>query len=234
MREKMKKPIFYDTETTGVNASNDRIIEIAAYDPVEDRTFSSFVNPGMPIPEESSRITGITDSMVEDAKSFAQIGKEFFDFCGNDIVLVAHNGDSFDRHFLKNESERHEIDFPDFKHFDTLKWSRRYRTDLPRHSLQYLREVFQIAENNAHRALDDVMVLYRVYKYLVGDLSIKEAMDLLYNREETVRQMPFGKHRGELLEKVPKNYLKWLAQSGALDKPGNEDLKSSLKKLQLI
>ena len=42
----MKRPIYYDTETTGVNAKQDRIIEIAAYDPEQDRTFESLINPG--------------------------------------------------------------------------------------------------------------------------------------------------------------------------------------------
>ena len=46
------RPIYYDTETTGIRNDKDRIIELAAYDPIENRTFCHLINPGMPIPKE--------------------------------------------------------------------------------------------------------------------------------------------------------------------------------------
>ena len=46
--------------------------------------------------------------------------------------------------------------------------------------------------------------------------------------------MPFGKHRGTPLKKVPKSYLSWLAKSGALDKDENQELKKALTDLALI
>lgn len=224
--------IYYDTETTGVNAKNDRIIEIAAFDPAQDRTFEKLINPGVPIPKEASAIHGISDEMVKDAANFAAVGAEFIEFCSGDSVLVAHNNDNFDRHFLANESERHGLELPDFKMVDTLKWARKYRPDLPRHSLQFLRQIYGIAENNAHRALDDVVVLHKVFSAMIDDLTPETVLRLLGEQDEAV--MPFGKHQGKPLDKVPPDYIKWLKGQGAFDKPENSTLKSAFEKLGVL
>lgn len=233
------RPIFYDTETTGLSSQNDRIIEIAAYDPLHDASFVQFVNPGMPIPKESTSICGITDEMVADAQPFSEVGKQFVEFCHGDVILIAHNNDSFDIHFMRQEFQRNNLTLPDWKFFDTLKWSRRYRKDLPKHNLQFLREMCGIAANNAHRALDDVIVLHQVFNILCDDLPIETAYSLLYEsapsaQNTNLTHMPFGKHQGMSLDQVPKHYLKWLKTSGALDKPENAPLLENLTKLQLI
>jgi len=227
------RPIFYDTETTGVKADRDRIIEIAAYDPERNRQFERFVNPGFPIPPEATAIHHITDEMVASAPSFEQIGTDFIEFCDGNVILIAHNNDQFDVHFLRNEFNRHSIQMPDWKFFDTLKWARRYRPDLPRHSLQFLREIYGVESNNAHRALDDVIVLEKVYHLMVDDLSINDVFQLL-NRPRAIQHMPFGKHQGVPLAQVPKSYVQWLASNGALDKPENQELKDSFLRLGLI
>ena len=98
---------------------------------------------------------------------------------------------------------------------------------LPRHTLQFLREIYNIAANNAHRALDDVLVLHQVYQFMTDDLSIDEVHNML-NQPREVRTMPFGKHRGQPLSKLPKEYILWLAGSGALDKSENQTLKDAL------
>jgi DNA polymerase-3 subunit epsilon len=228
-----KRPIYYDTETTGVKSDRDRIIEIAAYDPYENRSFVSLIHPQMPIPPEATQIHQITDEMVKEAPSFAEVGKQFTDFCSGDVVLIAHNNDAFDKLFLEAEFARSGLTMPSWRYIDSLKWARKYRPDLPRHSLQHLREVFNIPPNQAHRALDDVMVLHQVFSYLVGDLSMEAALNLL-SVETLLRHMPFGKHKGSLLQDIPSHYIKWLSESGALDKPDNELLKKSLEKLGLL
>ena len=130
-----KRPIYYDTETTGTRADKDRIVEIAAYDPVLERTFLSLVNPGMPIPPEASAISKITDDMVQDAPSFDKIAKEFATFCEGEVVLIAHNNDNFDKLFLEEEFKRCGMSLPPWLFIDSLKWARKYRPDLPRFSL---------------------------------------------------------------------------------------------------
>lgn len=174
-----RRPIVYDTETTGLDPKQCRIIEIAAYDPHNEKTFHAFINPGCPIPKEAQAIHGISNEMVREAKGFEQVGPAFFEFCGENGVLIAHNNDEFDRHFLHHESIRHAITMPPLAMFDTLKWARKYRPDLPRHSLQFLRQVYGIQERRAHRALDDVLVLYELFTLLTDDLPIDEVLALM-------------------------------------------------------
>ena len=229
----MKRPIFYDTETTGVRHERDHIIEIAAYDPEQDRTFESLINPGVPIPPDSTAIHNITDDMVADKPTFAEIGAQFIAFCEGPVVLIAHNNDSFDQLFLKSSFARHGLSMPQWAFFDTLKWARRYRPDLPRHTLQHLRECYGIESNNAHRALDDVIILHQVYEKLTGDLDITTCIELL-SAPKVLRTMPFGKHQGKPLKDVPTPYIRWLNEQGALDKPDNTELKMSLEQLGML
>lgn len=216
--------IYYDTETTGVRVDKDAIVEIAAFDPDGNREFVSFVQPGMPIPEEASAIHGITEEMVKDAPPFADVAKEFITFCGEDAVLLAHNNDRFDKLVLHHEGIKHEVIWPaNWMHLDTLTWARRYRPDLPKHSLQFLREIYNLPANTAHRALDDVIMLHQVFSRMTDDLPLKTIIELL-KEERAITHMPFGKHRGKPIEEVPSDYVQWLKKSGAFEKRENESL----------
>lgn len=229
------RPIFYDTETTGLQSCKDKIIEIAAYDPQNSKTFSTLINPQMPISQEATSIHNITDEMIKNSPSFAEIAPNFTEFCSGKVVLIAHNNDNFDKLFLEEEFKRNNLTMPSYLFFDTLKWARKYRSDLPKHSLQYLREVYEIPPNQAHRALDDVMILYEVYKCMINDLSIEKAFELLHQRKnEAIKFMPFGKYEGQPLQKIPKNYLLWLMKQGFFDKKENIELKDSFEKLGLL
>jgi DNA polymerase-3 subunit epsilon len=227
------KPIYYDTETTGVRPDKDRIIEIAAYDPVGDRTFVQFINPGCPIPAESTQITGITDEMIASAYGYEIVGQQFIEFCGPDAVLIAHNNERFDKLFIEAESTRSNLVLPSWKYLDTLKWSRKYRSDLPSHSLQNLREIYGFEANQAHRALDDVMTLYRIFSVMIDDLPISTVLELL-SQSSNGNRMPFGKYQGRLLSEVPPDYFQWLKGSGAFDKPENRELKDALLKMGVL
>lgn len=226
-----KRPIYYDTETTGVRSDKDRIIEIAAFDPVENRTFVHLVNPGIPIPPEATAIHKITDAMVATAPSFKEIGEAFIEFCSGDTVLIAHNNDAFDKLFLENEYKRAGLIIPNWVYIDTLKWARKYRNDLPRHTLQTLREVYGIPANQAHRALDDVIVLHEVFSRMIDDLSMETILDLLAQPQGQINRMPFGKYQGKALAEIPADYIKWLESSGAFEKPENEELKKAFSAL---
>jgi DNA polymerase-3 subunit epsilon len=226
-------PIYYDTETTGVKFDKDRIIEIAAFDPVNNRTFCQFVNPGIPIPKEATAIHHISDEMVASSSSFKEVGQAFIDFCGDNPVLIAHNNDNFDQLFIEAEASRNQLTLPKWPYIDTLKWARKYRSDLPRHALQILRETYGIASNQAHRALDDVLVLHAVFSQMIDDLTMEQVLSLM-SAPSKLSRMPFGKHQGKSLAEVPKDYIAWLKQSGAFDKPGNKELKESFETLGLL
>jgi DNA polymerase III subunit epsilon len=227
------RAIYYDTETTGIKPDKDKIIEIAAYDPVRNQSFEKFVNPGCPIPAAATAIHHITDEMVASAPSFAVIATEFIQFCEGDVVLIAHNNEAFDLPFLRYEFEWHHLKMPSWKFLDTLKWTRRYRPDLRQHKLQFIREIYQIPANQAHRALDDVMILCQVFQRLIDDLTIDEVYTLL-NHPRIIQYMPFGKHQGQPLPLIPPNYVQWLANSGVFEKAENQELKENFHRLGLL
>lgn len=228
------RPIYYDTETTGISAENDHIIEIAALDSATGKTFEALINPGIPIPAEASRVHGITDDMVKDAPPWKEVALDFLTFCEGKSALIAHNNDAFDKLFLETHFKRIEKEIPEeWVFIDTLKWARRYRPDLPRHALQFLREAYGFEANQAHRALDDVIILHKVFSAMIDDLPLWKVHELL-SESKLISQMPFGKHQGKPLAAVPKDYVRWLNEQGVFDKRGNEELKESFQKIGAI
>lgn len=234
-------PIYFDIETSGLRSDQDRIVEIAAYSPIRDKGFDKLIQPGIPIPAEVSKIHGITDQMVADAPPFAKIAEEFCRFCqcqeGAEPLLIAHNCFGFDQHFLRAEFERAGLPAPTWRYLDSLKWARKYRPDLPRHGLQFLRQIYGIEANQAHRAMDDVLVLRSVFEQMIDDLPMTLVVELMSETGKSavcVKTMPFGKHQGLPLDKVPKSYLRWLQSSGALEKDENQSLKERLLELRLL
>lgn len=228
-----KRFIYFDTETTGINFDQDCIIELAAYDPLLDKTFDHLIKPTIPIPPEATAIHNITDDMVKDKPSFKEIAEAFVEYCEGDVVLIAHNCDRFDKPFLEREFAKHGLEVPEWNYLDSLKWARRYRPDLPKHTLQHLRETYGFPANNAHRALDDVITLQRIFESMIDDLDPDLVFDLL-NEERAITTMPFGKYKGKPLQMVPSDYVQWLSKNGALDKKENEALKKSFEKLELV
>ena len=105
--------VFFDLETTGLNPARDRIVEITLVKQNPDGTEESrtrLINPGMPIPEESTKIQGITDERVADEPRFNQIAKSFRDFLeGCDIC--GFNIKKFDIPLLEAEFKRAGVEF---------------------------------------------------------------------------------------------------------------------------
>jgi len=114
MNLQLTKPIaFIDLETTGINISIDRIVEIAIVKIMPDGTKISkrkLINPLMPIPKSSSDIHGITDEMVKDAPSFKQAANELKQFMDN-CDLAGYNSNRFDIPMLIEEFLRIGIEF---------------------------------------------------------------------------------------------------------------------------
>lgn len=80
MKLQLKKPIiFFDLETTGINLMSDRIVEISLIKVMpngEEIEKTRRINPGIPIPEEASKVHGIHDEDVAACPSFKQVAKD--------------------------------------------------------------------------------------------------------------------------------------------------------------
>jgi len=116
----LKKPlVFLKVATTGMEPVNkkgrpaDRIIEISITKIDTDRTVKTgtrLINPGIPIPSESSKLNGITDEMVANMPSFSEIASNLFSFIG-DADFAGFNLIRFDLKFLTEEFNRANIEF---------------------------------------------------------------------------------------------------------------------------
>jgi len=114
MNLQLTSPIaFIDLETTGVNISADRIVEIAVVKVLPDETKQvkrKLINPQMPIPAGATQVHGITDEMVKDAPTFKQVANEIKQFLeGCDIG--GYNSNRFDIPLLIEEFLRVGINF---------------------------------------------------------------------------------------------------------------------------
>jgi DNA polymerase-3 subunit epsilon len=109
-----KDIIFFDIESTGLNILKDRILQIALikYTSQEDDPKELFllINPGVPISEEAYAVHGISNEMVRNKPTFAQIGKEIYDFIGQSD-LAGYNSDRFDVPMLMEEFDRIGLNF---------------------------------------------------------------------------------------------------------------------------
>jgi DNA polymerase III subunit epsilon len=155
---------FVDLETTGVRAARDRITEVAivAVDEASDgqprmETWSTLVDPEMPIPPEIQALTGITDAMVRSAPTFSSIAGEVAQRLAG-RVFVAHNA-RFDHGFLKHAFARLERPFKTHA-LCTVRLSRRLDPDADGHGLDALIARHDLAIQDRHRALGDALALW--------------------------------------------------------------------------
>lgn len=106
MELKLQKPLaFFDLETTGVNIAIDKIVEIAILKVMpsgEEEVYEQRVNPGIPIPAESSLFHGIYDKDVENCPSFKEVAPDIAHFLGNSD-LAGYNSNKFDVPMLMEE-----------------------------------------------------------------------------------------------------------------------------------
>jgi DNA polymerase-3 subunit epsilon len=104
---------FIDLETTGINISTDRIVEIAIVKIIPDESKQvkrKLINPQIPIPHGATEVHGITDEMVKDAPTFKQVAneiKQFMDGCD----IGGYNSNRFDIPLLIEEFLRAGINF---------------------------------------------------------------------------------------------------------------------------
>lgn len=114
MNLNLSRPLaFIDLETTGVNVGSDRIVEISILKLNPDgskNVRTERINPGIPIPAESSAVHGIHDEDVKDQPSFADRAKNFAIFL-HDSDLAGYNSNKFDIPLLVEEFLRAGVQF---------------------------------------------------------------------------------------------------------------------------
>lgn len=198
--------VVFDLETTGIGAASNEIIEIGAVkvanNVITDR-FSTFVNPGRPIPYNIQELTSITDQMVSDAPSIDTVLPEFLDFCGN-AVLVAHNA-SFDTGFIYQKAKDRGI-HTDFTVIDTVSMSRAILPELKKYKLDTVAKTLGVSLENHHRAVDDAGATAEIFIKLVKRLEDKGITTLDGLNE-------FGRPGDETIRKLPSYHAVILAKN---------------------
>lgn len=155
--------VVFDMETTGIDATRARIVEIAAFRVRGSQIVESFytlVNPGVRIPQEVSVIHGITNDRVQDAPKTAAALKAFFAFCGDDI-LIAHNTDTLFGPILIREAGRAKVPFEN-KLADSRWIARIYFPDFDGYTLDDVCETIHYQLNPQRLAMDDARAVFAV------------------------------------------------------------------------
>ena len=186
--------VVFDTETTGLTPSKDRIVELAAIrfcDGVPIEMFTTLIDPQCPIPPEASAVNQITNDMVERAPLISQVLPSFEEFIGNDI-LIAHNLE-FDLKFLFYsgstllDTPRKYIDtlaqaqsllrkpkrryFPPEDQYDDGHWDIDWDCDydVDNHKLETLCDYYGIVRPYEHQAAADALVTGDLFMALVDE-----------------------------------------------------------------
>lgn len=232
MQLNLKNPlVFFDLEATGINIVKDRIVEISyvkVFPNGKEEKMTRRVNPGMPIPPESTAIHGITDEDVKDCPTFKEIAKSLaaqIEGCD----LAGYNSNRFDIPMLAEEFLRADIDIDlsrrKFIDVQTIFHKMEQRTLSAAYKFYCDKSL-----ENAHTAEADTVATYEVLKaqldrypelqndvaYLSKYSSYSKNVDfagrMIYNDkgEEIIN---FGKYKGRLVSEVLKadpGYYSWI------------------------
>ena len=178
--ERLGNFVVIDTETTGLSAYNNRIIQASAirfddWEPIE--IFTTYINPEQSIPEEATKINHITDEMVADAPKYQQIINALNSFVGRSN-LVGHNLE-FDLKFLYHSGWN--VLGEKRKYYDTLKLVKRVLKsanrnydndyDVEDYKLVTLCDYYTLRNNktSAHNACSDALATGFLFKKLVDE-----------------------------------------------------------------
>ncbi len=170
--------VVFDLETTGFSSIKDKIIEIGAVKVekgVVTERYSTFVNPGRPIPFNIQQLTGIVDEMVISAPPIEIVLPDFLMFVG-DAVLVAHNA-SFDVGFIEQNCRYQDIR-PDFTSLDTVALARVLLPTISKYKLTVVAKALGISLENHHRAVDDANATADIFLKFVEMLAERHIYDL--------------------------------------------------------
>ena len=237
MKLNLKNPLaIFDLETTGLNITQDRIVEIAIIKVNPDGTeeeFHSLVNPEMEIPDEVSLIHGIYKKHIIDKPTFKEIADKVTEFIGN-ADLAGFNSNKFDVPVLSeqllNVGSKFDMSKRNFIDVQTIFHKMEQRTLSAAYKFYCKKEI-----ENAHSAMDDTKATWNVLKAQVdkyeelennieflsefskagknntldfaGRLALNEKKEVIYN---------FGKNKGKTVKEIANNepgYYGWIMQA---------------------
>ncbi len=229
---KLTRPVaFIDLETTGVNLSTDRIVEIAiikVLPSMERQVKRKLINPEMPIPVSSSDIHGITDEMVKDAPTFKQAANEIKQYLEN-CDLGGYNSNRFDIPMLMEEFLRAglEVDLTDRRMIDVqhIFYSMEPRTLTAAYKFYCQKELVDAhsAEADVQATIDVLLAQLQRYEQLgdsvdsilnaIGEDKIIDYARRFSYDDNGVEIFNFGKYKGRPVLQVLKaepQYYDWM------------------------
>ncbi len=232
MKLSLKRPIiFFDLETTGVDTSSDRIVEVSMIKVMPDGeriTKTRRINPEMHIPESSSAIHGIYDEDVVDCPTFKKIARSLMEFVEG-CDFGGFNSNRFDMPVLVEELLRAGVEV-DFKRRNFIDVQNIFHKKEQRTLIAAYKFYCDKNLEDAHSAEADTLATYEVFlaqleryddlpkdieglaEFSTHNKSVDFAGRIIYD-ENGVEVFSFGKHRGvsvaELFEREP-SYYDWM------------------------
>ena len=232
MELKLSKPIcFFDLETTGIDITKDRIVEISilkVYPNGNKESKTWLVNPTIPIPKAASDVHGITDERVAGEPTFKELAKQIHNMI-KDSDLAVYNSDRFDIPLLAEEMLRAEVDF-DLRNrvsvdVQTIFHKMEQRTLSAAYKFYCGKDLI-----DAHTASADTNATYEILKaqldrYDSLENNIKKLSEFTYRKQiadfagfigyndKGEEIFTFGKHKGKRVEDIfdeEPGYFGWL------------------------
>ncbi len=232
MQLPLKKPIiFFDLETTGLNLTHDRIVEVSVLKVMpngEEIRRTRRVNPEMHIPEEATATHHITDEDVKNEPTFKQIARSLAQmFVGCDIA--GFNSNRFDIPMLDQEFQRADVDF-DFSKARFIDVQTIFHKKEPRNLIAAYKFYCGKDLEGAHSANADTEATYEVlkaqldrYEDLPRDIEALadfacqnknvDFMGRLIYDDQHREVVNFGKYKGRIAEEVLRtdpSYYDWI------------------------
>jgi len=235
MELNLNRPIcFFDLETTGINITKDRIVEISIlkiYPNGNQESKTWLVNPTVPIPQEATQVHGITDEKVASEPTFKELAPQVYQMI-KDSDLAGYNSDRFDIPLLVEEFLRAKIDF-DMKNRISVDVQTIFHKKEERTLGAAYRFYCNKTLENAHSAFADVKATYEIlkaqldqYQDLENNIKTlsefttrKKIVDFagfiaLNDKDEEI--FTFGKYKGvkivDVLEQEP-GYFGWITNA---------------------
>ena len=166
--------VVLDTETTGLDVSRDRLVQIGAVRVRDntvrrDETFLRLVNPGIPIPPGATDIHGISDEDVKDAPSFEAVHADLQSFLGDAVIVGQSIG--FDLAILLRETRRIGTDWRPPHFLDTKLLAAALTEDQKEQGLDTLAANLGVTIEGRHTALEDAFATAEVFLKLFPRLA---------------------------------------------------------------